>query len=41
MVRVNAKIAGAAQAAAQEKYVITGRPPVVDIGSARVGAEFD
>src|ERR1044072_5015179 len=26
-VRVNAKIAGAAQVAAQEKYVITGRPP--------------
>src|SRR4029450_2019858 len=36
MVRVNAKIAGATQAAAQEKYVITARPPVVDIGSARV-----
>ena len=41
MVRVNAKIAGAIQAAAQENYVITGRPPVVDIGSARVGAQFD
>ena len=41
MVRVNAKIAGATQAAAQEKYVIAGRPPVVDIGSARVGAQFD
>jgi hypothetical protein len=40
MVRVNAKIASTAQAAAQEKYVITGRPPVVDIGSARVGAQF-
>jgi hypothetical protein len=43
MVRVNAKIAGAVQAQtqAQEKYVITGRPPAVDIGSARVGAQFD
>jgi hypothetical protein len=41
MVRVNAKIAGAVQTQAQEKYIITGRPPVVDIGSARVGAQFD
>ncbi|HXU03370.1 MAG TPA: carboxypeptidase regulatory-like domain-containing protein [Polyangia bacterium] len=41
MVRVNAQIAGAVQAQAQEKYVITGRPPAVDIGSARVGAQFD
>jgi hypothetical protein len=41
MVRVNAQIAGAVQAQAQEKYVITGKPPVVDIGSARVGAQFD
>ncbi len=41
MVRVNAKIASAVQAQAQEKYVITGKPPVVDIGSARVGAEFN
>jgi hypothetical protein len=41
MVRVNAQIAGAVQAQAQEKYVITGKPPVVDIGSARVGATFD
>jgi hypothetical protein len=41
MVRVNAKIAGAAQAAPQEKLVITGKPPAVDIGSARVGAQFD
>jgi hypothetical protein len=41
MVRVNAQIAGAVQAQAQEKYVITGKPPVVDIGSARVGANFN
>ena len=41
MVRVNAKIAGTVAAQAQEKYVITGRPPVVDIGSSRVGATFD
>jgi hypothetical protein len=41
MVRVNAKIAGAAQAAAQQTYVITGKAPVIDIGSARVGAQFD
>ena len=27
--------------APQENYVITGKPPAVDIGSARVGAEFD
>src|SRR5262249_31181276 len=43
LVRLNAKIAGAAVAQPQagEKYVITGRPPAVDIGSARVGAQFD
>jgi hypothetical protein len=41
MVRVNAKIAGAVQAAAQQTYVITGKAPVIDIGSARVGAQFD
>ena len=40
MVRVNAKIASTVPAQGQEKYVITGKPPVVDIGSARVGAEF-
>jgi len=40
-VRVNAKIAGTAQAAAQQTYVITGKAPTVDIGSARVGAIFD
>src|SRR3954463_11754143 len=41
MVRVNAKIANAVQTAAQETYVITGKAPTVDIGSARVGAQFD
>ena len=41
MVRVNAKIASTVPAQGQEKYVITGKPPVVDIGSARVGAEFN
>jgi hypothetical protein len=40
MVRVNAKIAGAAQQAAQQTYVITGKAPTVDVGSARVGATF-
>jgi hypothetical protein len=40
-VRVNVKIASAAQAATQQTYVITGRPPVIDVGSTRVGAEFD
>ncbi|MES1165770.1 MAG: carboxypeptidase-like regulatory domain-containing protein, partial [Verrucomicrobiota bacterium] len=40
-VRVNAKIAGAAQQATQQTYVITGRAPTIDIGSARVGATFD
>jgi len=41
MVRVNAKISSAVPIQGQEKYVITGKPPVVDIGSARVGAEFN
>jgi hypothetical protein len=41
MVRVNAKIAGAVQTQAQETYVITGKAPAVDIGSARVGTQFD
>ncbi|HEY6474939.1 MAG TPA: TonB-dependent receptor, partial [Polyangia bacterium] len=41
MVRVNAKIAGAAQTAAQQTYVITGKAPMIDIGSARVGAQFE
>ncbi len=41
MVRVNAKIAGAAQAAAQQTYVITGKAPIIDIGSASVGSQFD
>jgi hypothetical protein len=41
MVRVNAKIAGTAQTAAQQTYVITGKAPTIDIGSARVGATFD
>jgi hypothetical protein len=40
-VRVNVKIAAAAQAAAQQTYVITGKAPTVDVGSARVGATFD
>jgi hypothetical protein len=41
MVRVNAKISSAAAAAAQQTYVIDGKAPTIDIGSARVGAEFD
>ncbi len=40
-VRVNAKVAAAAQQAAQQTYVITGKAPAVDVGSARVGATFD
>ncbi len=40
-VRVNAKVAGAAQQATQQTYVITGRAPTIDVGSARVGATFD
>src|SRR4029077_336738 len=31
---------GAMQAAAQETYVITGRVPMIDVGSARVGSAF-
>jgi hypothetical protein len=41
MVRVNAKIAAAAAAAPQQTYLIVGKPPTIDIGSARVGAQFD
>jgi hypothetical protein len=42
MVRVNAKISGAAAAAAaQQTYLIAGKAPTIDIGSARIGAEFD
>jgi hypothetical protein len=42
-VRVNAKIALAATAAAapQQTYVITGRVPMIDVGSARVGYTFN
>jgi hypothetical protein len=40
-VRVNAKIPSAAQAAAQQTYVITGKAPTVDIGSARINTTFD
>jgi hypothetical protein len=40
-VRVNVKIAAAAQAAAQQTYVITGKAPAIDIGSARIGTVFD
>ncbi len=40
-VRVNAKVAGAAQQAAQQTYVINGKAPVVDVGSARIGATFE
>jgi hypothetical protein len=40
-VRVNAKVATTAQAAAQQTYVITGKAPAVDVGSARIGATFD
>ena len=40
-VRVNAKIAGAVQAAAQQTYVITGRVPMIDVGSERVHSSFD
>jgi hypothetical protein len=39
-VRVNAKIATTAQAAAQQTYVITGKAPSIDVGSARIGATF-
>jgi hypothetical protein len=40
-VRVNAKINSKAQAAAQQTYVITGKAPAVDVGSARVGTTFN
>ncbi|HTA21102.1 MAG TPA: TonB-dependent receptor, partial [Polyangia bacterium] len=40
-VRVNAKVATQAQAAAQQTYVITGKAPAIDVGSARVGTTFD
>jgi Carboxypeptidase regulatory-like domain/TonB-dependent Receptor Plug Domain len=41
-VRVNARIASqAAAAAAQETYVIERRPPAVDVGSTRLGPTFD
>ncbi len=39
-VRVNVKIAATAAQAAQQTYVITGKPPTVDVGSARQGATF-
>ncbi|HEY4395101.1 MAG TPA: TonB-dependent receptor [Polyangia bacterium] len=41
MVRVNAKIAAAAAAAPQQTYLIVGKPPTVDVGSARVASQFD
>jgi Carboxypeptidase regulatory-like domain/TonB-dependent Receptor Plug Domain len=41
MVRVNTKIAGSVQGAAQQTYVITGKAPSIDIGSARIGTQFD
>jgi hypothetical protein len=40
-VRVNARIASTAQAAAQQTYVITGKPPLVDVGSSHIGYSFD
>ncbi len=40
-VRVNAKIAAQAQAGAQQTYVITGKAPVIDVGSPRIGTTFD
>ncbi len=40
-VRVNAKVATTAQAAAQQTYVITGKAPSVDVGSARIGTTFE
>jgi hypothetical protein len=39
--RVNAKLAGTAAAASQETYVITGKAPSIDVGSARIGTQFD
>jgi hypothetical protein len=40
-VRVNAKIASTAQAAAAQTYVITGQAPLIDVGSARIRYTFD
>jgi carboxypeptidase family protein len=40
MVRVNAKVAASVQQAA-ETIVITGKAPTIDVGSARIGAQFD
>jgi hypothetical protein len=40
-VRVNAQIAAQAAAAAQQTYVITGKAPSIDVGSARLGFTFD
>ena len=40
-VRVNAKISGAAAAAAQQTYVIAAKAPTIDIGSARIDYNFD
>ncbi len=40
-VRVNAKISAAAATAAQQTYVIAAKAPTIDIGSARIGSEFD
>ena len=41
-VRVNARIAGtAAAAAAEETYVIQRKAPAIDVGSTRLGPTFD
>jgi hypothetical protein len=40
-VRANAKISSAVQAQVQQTYVITGKVPTIDVGSARVGATFN
>ncbi|HET6284311.1 MAG TPA: TonB-dependent receptor, partial [Polyangia bacterium] len=40
-VRVNARIAGTAQASPEQTYVIRGKPPAVDVGSTRLGPSFD
>jgi hypothetical protein len=41
-VKVNARIAGqAAAAAAEQTYVINRKAPIVDIGTTRIGATFD
>ncbi len=40
-VLVSVKITSAAQAATQQTYVIAGRPPSIDVGSAHIGAQFD